>query len=99
LLWTGEGLSGVKIDNWSKFGAAIRDARVTRGFTQASLAERAGISRAWLARFEGGHRRAELEQVLRVLAALDMWISIEGVVRLPGEAAVVEAVALKKRTV
>lgn len=86
-------MSGIKIDNWSKFGAAIRDARVAGGFTQAALAERAGVSRAWLARFEGGHRRAELEQVLRVLVALDLWISIERVARLPGEAAVVEAIA------
>jgi transcriptional regulator with XRE-family HTH domain len=86
-------MTAIKIDHWSKFGAALRDARLEQQMTQDVLAKKAGVSRAWLARFESGHRRAEMEQVLRVLSALDLWLSIEKTARTPGEQAVLAAFA------
>lgn len=44
--------------------------RKLRGLTQAQLADRAGISRATLARFEQGDGGIGLETLLRVLRAL-----------------------------
>lgn len=64
------------INDWQKFGATVRSARLRHGLTQQVLAERAGVSRAWLARFESGHRAAEMEQTLRLLAALGLQIAI-----------------------
>lgn len=44
--------------------------RKLRGLTQAQLADRAGVSRATLARFEQGDGGIGLETLLRVLRAL-----------------------------
>lgn len=44
--------------------------RKLRGLTQAQLADRAGISRATLARFEQGDGGISLESLLRILRAL-----------------------------
>lgn len=61
-----------RIADWSALGALVKHTRREKGMTQQSLSERADVSRAWLARFESGHRTAELEQVLRALTALDL---------------------------
>ncbi len=54
-------------------GALIRDVRTARGWTQADLAERAGVGRQWLVAVEHGRRSgAELGLVLRVLGALNV---------------------------
>lgn len=60
-----------------RLGAAIRAERTRRGMTQAALAERAGVSRAWLARFETGHPAAQVEQLLRVLRTFDLGLALE----------------------
>lgn len=66
-------MSDYTISDWRKLGAVLRDKRRQRGLTQAQLAGLAGVSRAWLTKLEaGGHRRAEIEHVLRLLAALDV---------------------------
>lgn len=44
--------------------------RKLRGLTQAQLADRSGIARATLARFEQGHGGVSLDSLLRVLRAL-----------------------------
>lgn len=64
------------ITSWTKLGAAVRDARVSRGMTQAEAARRAGVARSWLARVEAGHRGAELESLLKLLTALDLEMAI-----------------------
>jgi y4mF family transcriptional regulator len=53
-------------------GAAVRAARRTRGWTQATLAERAGTSRQWVNAFEQGRERAELGMALRVVQAVGL---------------------------
>ncbi|WP_293785908.1 helix-turn-helix domain-containing protein [uncultured Aeromicrobium sp.] len=57
-------------------GAEIRAARHRTGLTQADLAARAGVSRAWLIRLESGHPRAEIGAVLRVLDTLGLAITL-----------------------
>lgn len=57
---------------WTDLGWAIRDARNAQGLSQHRLAERAGVSRAWLARVEAGHRKAEIELLMRTMDALGL---------------------------
>lgn len=59
----------------------IVSARHARQFTQAELAKRAGVSRAWLAAVERGKPRMDFGLILRTLAALDVQL----VARTKGE--------------
>ena len=61
-----------RLTGWPKLGALVRDTRLSQGLSQAALAARAGVARSWLTRVEAGHRGAELEPLLRLLAALDL---------------------------
>jgi HTH-type transcriptional regulator / antitoxin HipB len=62
----------------SALGAALRHARRSRGWTQADLAQRAEVSRAFVTDLERGARpRAELARVLAVIRALDKSLAIE----------------------
>ena len=45
--------------------------RAERGLTQAEVAERIGVSRVTLARWEGGYREPTMSQLLKWMAALD----------------------------
>jgi HTH-type transcriptional regulator / antitoxin HipB len=53
-------------------GALIRGERKRRAWTQAQLAEAADVTRAWIIAIEQGKRTAELNLVLRTLAALNL---------------------------
>jgi y4mF family transcriptional regulator len=64
------------VARWTDLGRAIKDARLEVGLTQQQLAERAGISRAWLARVEAGHRKAEIEYLMRTVAALGLSLAL-----------------------
>ncbi len=64
--------AGTLISDWNKLGALVKDARHDHGWSQAQLADRAHVSRAWIAKIEGGHRGAELEQILRLFTALNL---------------------------
>jgi HTH-type transcriptional regulator/antitoxin HipB len=60
-----------------RLGAALRDARKARGWTQQQLAERAGVSRQLLLDLERGKRpRAELIGVLAVTRALGLGLAL-----------------------
>lgn len=66
------------IRNESELGVAIRERRENAQLTQAQLAERANVSRAFLSELERGKRpRAELARVLSVLWALETAIALE----------------------
>ncbi|MBM6403174.1 helix-turn-helix transcriptional regulator [Phycicoccus sp. CSK15P-2] len=65
------------INDWTKLGAIVRSSRRRQGLSQADLAERAGVSRSWLTRLEGGHRGAELEPLFRLLSALGMTLLLD----------------------
>src|SRR5437016_12015998 len=58
----------------AQFGAAIKERRVRLGLDQASLAHRAGISRAWLLELEKGKPGFSIGLIFRVLHALEMSI-------------------------
>lgn len=51
-------------------GAAARDARLRRGWSQTQLADAIGATRQWVTMFENGKTTVELGLVLRALAAL-----------------------------
>jgi HTH-type transcriptional regulator / antitoxin HipB len=53
-------------------GALVRHTRGTQGLTQAQLAERVGVTRAWVNEIERGKPTAEVGLVLRTLAALGL---------------------------
>lgn len=53
-------------------GAAVRDARLRRGWTQADLAGRINVSRQWVIAFERGKSSAEIGSALRAVTALGM---------------------------
>ena len=57
-------------------GAAIRDHRRRRGWSQRELAEKVGASRQWVNEVEKGKTRTEVGLVLRALDALDvaLWL-------------------------
>lgn len=53
-------------------GAAVRDARLRQGWTQAELADRIDVSRQWVISLEQGKASAELGPALRAVAMLGM---------------------------
>lgn len=64
------------IGSWTDLGQAIRNARHHAGITQNELARRAGVSRAWLARVKSGHRKAEIEYLIRAVEALGLTFAL-----------------------
>lgn len=67
----------VPVRNEIELGAALRERRERAGLTQAQLAIRANVSRAFVIDVERGRRpRAELTRVLAVMRALDSAITL-----------------------
>lgn len=65
------------IANEIQLGAALRERREQVGLTQARLAEKAKVSRAFIIDLERGKRpRAELGRVLAILRALDVAVTL-----------------------
>jgi len=62
---------------------AIREARRTRGLTQAALAARLGVSAAFVNKLEAGRTNATVGTLARVAAALDAELSVRLVLRSP----------------
>lgn len=54
------------------FGAIARQRRRDLGLTQAQLAEKSGVTRQWLVRFENGNTDVALSKVYAVLKALEL---------------------------
>lgn len=64
---------------WSKsqLAVTVRDARIARGLTQAELAQRVGVSRPWISRFESGHvENAGFERIMKLFEVLDMRMEV-----------------------
>jgi len=57
-------------------GMLIRHQRQKLGIDQATLAERAGVSRYWIIGIEGGKERADVGLVLRTLRALGLNVDV-----------------------
>lgn len=59
------------------FGSLIRQSRKDQGFTQAQLADLAGVSRDWIIRLEQGKRTVELGLAMRTLRALKLQLRVQ----------------------
>ncbi len=57
-------------------GAAIRLARKDRNLRQVDVAQKASVRQALISELENGMTTAKLDTVIRVLAALDLDLSI-----------------------
>jgi transcriptional regulator with XRE-family HTH domain len=60
-------------------GAGIRYFRRQQGFTQAGLAQRAGMPRETLSRLENGHETEQLRHVFALLRQLGLRATLERV--------------------
>lgn len=58
-------------------GVVVRSERQAANLTQADLAERAGVTREWLVKFEKGAPGAQLGKALSVLNALHSKVTVE----------------------
>jgi HTH-type transcriptional regulator/antitoxin HipB len=65
----------VRIRTLYDLAAAARGRRLDRGWSQAEVARRAGVSRKWVSGFETGRAGVELAPVLRLLDALGLALS------------------------
>lgn len=68
----------IKTDNegrLQKLGAAIRAARLDRGFSQEALADAAGIDRSHMGKIERGERNVSILNLARVADALGLSLS------------------------
>jgi HTH-type transcriptional regulator/antitoxin HipB len=64
------------IRNNKEFGEAVRRARLTQNLRQVDLARKASVRQALISEIENGTTGAKLDTVLKVLAALDMDLSL-----------------------
>ncbi len=64
------------IRNNNDLGEAIRQARKYMELRQVDVAQKASVRQALVSDLENGATRAKLDTVIRVLAALDMDLSI-----------------------
>jgi HTH-type transcriptional regulator/antitoxin HipB len=60
----------------AQLGTAIRQKRLELDLDQATLAKRAGISRAWLLEIEKGKPGVSIALILRVLKSLELALFI-----------------------
>lgn len=66
----------VQVRTAREVGAAIRRNRRRLGWSQGQLADAMGASRAWVVAVEQGKPGAELQHVLRALAALGVTLDL-----------------------
>lgn len=62
----------VRLVNTTDLGAVAAEQRIKVGLTQSELAELAGVTRDWLARFETGSPNVTVARVMRVYRALGL---------------------------
>ena len=67
---------GKVIRSNSGLGAAIRQARKSKNLRQVDVAQKASVRQALVSDIENGATTAKLDSVIRVLAALDLDLSI-----------------------
>lgn len=67
---------GFVIRRGGDLGGAVAEARRARGLTQAELAERIGVNRAYLAVIEGGRTNRLIEHMLRALRRLGAEVTV-----------------------
>ena len=65
-----------KIQNTSDIGRAIRARRRELGYTQAFLAEYAGVSASFISELENGKPTVQLDKMMYILSLLGMDLCI-----------------------
>lgn len=61
--------------NWKRRGVKIKELREARGWTQETLAKKAGVARVTIGRIEIGHSRPSLELVERLAKILKVTLA------------------------
>ena len=61
----------------TQLGAVIRRKRRKRALTQKQVGELAGIRQASISKIENGNLYTQLDTILRVLAALDLELTVD----------------------
>jgi HTH-type transcriptional regulator/antitoxin HipB len=69
-----------------EIGLVIRRARRDKGWSQAELADRAGVGRPWLSELERGKPNAQVGRIMAVIRALGMTVEIVPARESPREA-------------
>ena len=64
------------IRNNKEFGEAVRVARLKQKLRQVDLARKASVRQALISELENGAVSAKLDTVIKILAALDMDLSV-----------------------
>lgn len=67
----------MRIRTPTDFGAIARQMRRDLKLSQNALAERSGVTRQWLVRFEKGGSEVALSKVFAVLAELDLVVRVD----------------------
>ncbi len=67
----------IAIRTGSDLGLAIAEARRARGLTQAELAERSGMSAAYISKIESGRSSSLLDHAVRLLRRLGVDLVVE----------------------
>ncbi len=68
----------MEIRSMADAGLFVRARRLQHDLTQAELAQRLGVSRAWVVRLEAGAPRLEAQRVLDAFVALGSPLLAEG---------------------
>jgi HTH-type transcriptional regulator/antitoxin HipB len=66
-----------RVATLQELAALVRSRRDAHGWSQAALAERAGVSRKWVGDLEAANPTVELAKVLAVLDALSLELAVE----------------------
>jgi y4mF family transcriptional regulator len=66
----------MRIGNARDLGRYVRDRRRAAGLSQQDLATKAIVSRRWLSELESGKPTAEVGLILKVVAALGLYVDL-----------------------
>ena len=66
----------MEIRSVQHLGVLVRQHRIERNWSQARLAEAAGVSRQWVVAFESGKPTAEIGNVLRTVRAIGLVLDL-----------------------
>ncbi len=58
-----------------RFGARVRELRLSKGYSQESLAAKCGLDRTYIGGIERGERNLALRNIENIAKALDMSLS------------------------
>lgn len=61
---------------YHRFGSSVRTIRRAQNWTQAELAKRAGMNKAYVVRIESGDNNVTLKTVQRIACALDIDVTV-----------------------